>query len=184
MLYSLQEGGHGCTWRISHVEVSYSIPKAISTIGNGSRGARGARAPPEQVCWGGTGGHWSLVNFRLAYESCCEIWCISSFSVRYAWITIRFFTATTEKILQTSITVVEGGCGFTKIGRCLKIFVHNACTIMLSAPLTASIFLPRPMSTSWFWNWGRKKLIYKPRESPIFLLVCCRTSSISGQLAL
>ena len=90
-------------------------------IGDGSRG--------QASVLGGTGGHWSLVSFRLAYESCCEIWCISSFSVCSAWITIRFFTATTEKILQTSITVqqvVEGGCGFTKIGRCLNFCAHCA----------------------------------------------------------
>ena len=56
-----------------------------------------------------------------------------------------------KKSCITVQRVVEGGCGFTKIGRCLKVFVRTVHTIMLSAPLTASIFLRLCLRYLYLW---------------------------------
>ena len=110
-------------------------------IGDGSRGARGARAPLSKCVGGAQGGTvlWQASDLLMSHVVKFD----GSVALVYALHNLPFDISLLQlkKSCITVQRVVEGGCGFTKIGRCLKVFVRTARTIMLSAPLTASIFL-------------------------------------------
>ena len=105
------------------------------------QGGKGGTCPPEQVCWGAQGGTvlWQASDLLMSHfvkfdGSVALVYALHNLPFDFSLLQLKKSCITVQR-------VVEGGCGFTKIGHCLKIYVCTARTIMLSAPLTASIFL-------------------------------------------